>query len=144
MKKFKTQYIPDATMFDKKIMVCYFQTLLARYGKILHNGKYKLEFLLPIESLGGWSCVTIYYSKKKPKIRNLYLLSVLWIPFYLLLCILIPAIFLVFVLAHIVFGFYYNCLFRKSFITDGYETLSGYISLALSIIGLISLIKFFL
>lgn len=143
MKKFKTEYTPDATVFDKRRMVCYFQTLLATYGKILDSGKYKIEFLLPIESLAGWSCITIYMSKKKPKFRNLYVLGALWLPFYLLLCIIIPIIFVLFVIFELTCSFYLSCLFRKSFITERYETISGYISFALSIIGVISIINYF-
>ena len=141
MKKFKSKYIPDATVFDKQIMICYIQTLLARYGKIIDNGKYKLELLIPFSD---WMVITIYCSKKKPKIRNLYLLSILWFPFCLTLLSIIAAIILVVFILQIPFGFFYTCLFRKSFINDWFDTLCGYVSLVLSIIGIISIIKYFI
>lgn len=142
MKKFKTKYIPDATVFDKPIgIVCYFETLLVRYGKLNHNGKYKLELLVPFIE---WFVITIYYSKKKPLFHNLYVIGTLWFPFYLLAMLIIAAIILVVVFLNIPFGFFYTCLFRKSFINEWYETVFGYISFALTIIGLITVINYFI
>lgn len=140
MKKFKAKYIPDATVFDKTIPICYFETLLVRYGKIIENGKYKLELLVPFVS---WMVFTIYYSKKKPIIRNLYLIGTIWFPFYVVAALIVAAIVLVFFILQIPFGFFYTCLLRKSFINDWVDTVCGYISLALTIIGLITVIKYF-
>ncbi len=141
MKKFKSEYVPDATVFDRTIAVCYFETFLVRYGKLLHNGKYKLELLLPImKSI----VITVYFSKRKPMFHNIYVIGILWFAFYLLSAVLISAIIAIVYLLQIFFGFFYTCLFRKSFISDWEETLSGYISFALSIIGIITVIKWFI
>jgi len=141
MKKFKTKYTPDATVFDKTTLVCYFETIFARYGKIIESGKYKLELLVPFIK---WMVITIYLSKKKPKIHNLYLIGTIWFPFYVVAMLIIAAIVLTVLIIQIPFGFFYTCLYRKSFIDEWYETVCGCISLALTIIGLITVIKYFI
>jgi hypothetical protein len=141
MKKFKSKYIPDATVFDKSISICYFETFLVRYGKILHNGKYKLELLLPIMKA---IVITVYFSKRKPMFHNLYVIGTLWFLFYVLAAILISAIIAVVFTLQIIFGFFYTCLYRKSFISDWDEILGGCISLALSIIGIIAIVNYFI
>lgn len=125
-------------------LVCYFETQLARYGKIVQSGRYKLELVLPLQKWLGYNQITIYNFKTKPKLHNLYIIGALWFPFYLLIFVLVPFLISTFSACAIIFSFYSNCLFKKSFITEWYETVSGYLSLTLSIIGLISLIKFFL
>lgn len=125
-------------------LICYFETLLVRYGKIVPSGQYKLELILPLEKWLGYNQITIYNFKTKPKFHNLYIIGVLWFPFYLLTLVLVPFIMFIFISSAIIFSFYTHCLFQKSFITEWYEKASGYLSLVLSIIGLISIIKFFL
>jgi len=141
MKKFKSKYVPDATVFDRTRPIFYFETLLARYGKIIDKDKYKLELLVPFIS---WMVITIYYGKKKPLFHNLYIIGTLWFPFYLLSMLIIAIVLLVVLILQIPFGFFYTCLFRKSFITDWFDTLCGYISLALSIFGVIAIVNYFI
>lgn len=126
------------------LLVCYFATFLVRYGKITQTGIYKIEVSLPLKKWLGYHKINIYIGKTKPKFHNLYIIGALWFPFYTLLLLLVPLLMTIFFIFTILFSFYYNCLFRKSFITDWLDTLSGYISLILSIIGVIALIRFFI
>lgn len=105
---------------------------LAFIGKSIEDNRYEMglkitdKFLLPI-----------YKGNKKPLFRKLYVLDTLMIP--LSLIIVIGAILLY---SCIIVGTFFNqCLFKKSFITNNEEKVSGYISLGLAIIGLISVIK---
>jgi len=124
-------------------LACYFETLLVRYGKITRTGKYKIELLLPLDKYLGYSVLPIYFSKRKPIYRDLYVIGFFWLPVYCLLCVCIPILLIVVLLFTVLFSFYMSCLFHKSFITETYEKVSGYISLILSIIGLVSVVKLF-
>ncbi len=85
--------------------------------------------------------INLYSGEKKPKFRNLYAIGALCMPFYLLL---IPFILIGMILVwtfYLTMGFFTKCLFKEEFITDSVDKFSGYFSLALSIIGLITLIR---
>jgi hypothetical protein len=120
-------------------LVCYFETRLARYGKVVQSGRYKLELTLPLEKFVGYFPITIYFSKRKPKFHDLYVLGALWFPFYCLLYLCLPVIFIGYTLIQILCAFFYNYLHDSD---DILLRISGYISLILSIIGIISIIKF--
>lgn len=107
-----------------------FTTSLASYGKL--RGNYMLQLVSPIFK----THLTIYKGKSKPLFRNLYITAIPSVVYSLVFSFAAP-----FIISYMLLtAFYEQCLFRESFINESYHKLSGYVSLVLSVIGLISII----
>ena len=105
-----------------------YTTGLALYGKA-ENGNYTIEVGIP-----GYFYRKLYSSKKRPWIRNINLISILWLPF--------ASIFMLGVLAFGIFyvtflDFFLICLFDKRSISGKQETTSGLISFMFYVFGVI-------
>lgn len=119
-----------------------FSNPFVNYGKRLQSltpNKYRIELNVPMTTY----VLPLYFSDKKPMFKNINVIAAAYFPFWLIISALTGVLTIVVALSMIVGNFYYNCLFRKSFITDRLGSLSGYISLALSLIGVFSIVKFF-
>jgi len=118
-----------------------FMTFLVVYGKLIKDGVYKLELVLPLTKLLGYVYITIYKGKTKPKLHNLYLIGTVYFPFYCIAAVLILIVYLIIAIIQLICGFFYNYLLDDD---DVLLRISGFISLALSVIGIITVIKWFI
>lgn len=111
-----------------------YKELSISYGRFLKSRKYKIE-LKPVLFPPQVS-VPIYFSLKKPWIRNLVLLDLLLWPFNLLLSFL----FILLVILVTIFSplhFFYQVLVKESFIVQDIDRIGGYMSLLYFIIILL-------
>ncbi len=121
-----------------------FVTPFVSYGKFIGSHRkrntYRIELRFPFTG----KCFMIYESNKKPILSNVSVISWLWSIFGLFgsICFYISMILLVII--ELFTCFYIITLIKKYFITEAHESLSGYISLFLSLFGLVTLIRIFL
>ena len=110
-----------------------FTTGAVNYGKILTSGKYKLELVIPLTLIGKSFPITIYRSDKKPFFKNIYLISLIWLPFLI-------ASYL-FVIVALAFYLLIHFFFEESE-SDFTDKISKWIKMILSIVGVIAIINY--
>jgi len=110
-----------------------FYTRLVTYGWVAKAKKYTIILSVP-----GHNHFSIYNSGKKPWIRNVNFLSVIWSPF---LAVLYTIMLIVSIIYLLFFEFHHLGLIDPT--TDSLTKISGWISIIISIIGVIAMILYF-
>lgn len=126
MKHEKREANGNAIFFEKGL-VC--------YGKKLEYSIYQIDLIYHRQI----PPINLYRSKRKPLIKNLYLLNALWLPCLPLLYVVIGILALWVFLTEFTWQYIY-----KNHRLTGIERISAVITLTLAVTGLISILKWLL
>lgn len=117
-----------------------YKSLLILYGvRIKSNEKrYNIELVLPL-FFGSNMPFKIYSKKKKPYLKNMIALNALAMPAF----IIHTLAFLTFITTSFILNFPYQILIKKSFLSEKWEFLSGWLWISFAVYGAIQIINRF-
>jgi hypothetical protein len=108
-----------------------YKSVFTAYGTIINNNqqRYSLEYTIPFSDFA----IKLYSKPVKPFFKNLIVLDALALLPYAMLCVL----FAVFFIGAFILNYPYSILIKRSFFTETWELLSGWLWVALGIYGTI-------